>query len=129
MAAKIASMGAGAEVELTIIRDGEEKTVNVVLDDAADSKVTAATIHPALEGATLVNGKDEAGNDGVKVSEIERNTPAARIGLQPEDVIIGVNRQRVTTVAEFREKLDDSGENVIALNVRRGSATIYLVIR
>ena len=129
MAAKIASMGAGAEVELTIIRDGEEKTVNVVLDDAADSKVTAATIHPALEGATLVNGKDEAGNDGVKVSEIERNTPAARIGLQPEDVIIGVNRQRVTTVAEFREKLDDSGENVIALNVRRGTATIYLVIR
>lgn len=65
----------------------------------------------------------------MKVSEIERNTPAARIGLQPEDVIIGVNRQRVTTVAEFREKLDDSGENVIALNVRRGSATIYLVIR
>lgn len=129
LAAKIASMGAGAEVELTIVREGDEQEVTVTLDDAANSKVTAATLHPALEGATLVNGKDDAGNDGVKVSEIERNSPAARIGLQVDDVIIGVNRQRVRTVADFRNKIDDSGENVIALNVRRGTATIYLVIR
>ncbi|MBU2977701.1 DegQ family serine endoprotease [Alteromonas sp. C1M14] len=129
LAAKIASMGAGAEVDLTIVREGDEQEVTVTLDDASNSKVTAETLHPALEGATLVNGKDEAGNDGVKVSEIERNSPAARIGLQADDVIIGVNRQRVRTVADFRNKVDDSGENVIALNVRRGSATIYLVIR
>ncbi|MEG3768318.1 PDZ domain-containing protein, partial [Alteromonas sp. 14N.309.X.WAT.G.H12] len=129
LAAKIASMGAGADVELTIVREGDEKVVSVTLDDASNSKVTAATLHPALEGATLVNGKDDAGNDGVKVSEIERNSPAARIGLEADDVIIGVNRQRVRTVAEFRNKIDDSGENVIALNVRRGTATIYLVIR
>ncbi|MBU3020920.1 DegQ family serine endoprotease [Aestuariibacter sp. A3R04] len=129
LAAKIASMGAGAEVELTIVREGDEQTVMVTLDDAANSQVTAETLHPALEGATLVNGKDAAGNDGIQVSDIERNSPAARIGLQAEDVIIGVNRQRVKTVAEFREKLDDSKDNVIALNIRRGNATIYLLIR
>lgn len=129
LAAKIASMGAGAEVELTLVREGDEQKATVTLDDAADSQVTASTIHPALEGATLVNGKDEAGNDGVEVSDIERNSPAARIGLQPDDVIIGVNRQRVNNVAEFRQKLEDSGEDVVALNVRRGTATIYLVIR
>lgn len=126
--AKIASMGAGAEVELTIVRKGKKMNVDVVLDDATQTQITAAQIHPALEGATLANGEDEAGNAGVVVSELERNTPAARIGLQPDDVIIGVNRNRVTTVAEFRNALEEAS-GVIALNVKRGNSTLYLVIR
>lgn len=126
--ARIASMGAGAEVELTILRKGETMNVDVVLDDATQSTVTAAEIHPALEGATLTNGEDDSGNAGVEVSELERGSPAARIGLRPEDVIVGVNRQRVTTVAEFRAALEDAS-GVIALNVKRGNSTLYLVIR
>jgi len=60
--AKIASMGAGAEVELTVMRKGKKMNVDVVLDDATDTTVTAAQIHPALEGATLSNGTDELTN-------------------------------------------------------------------
>ena len=126
--AKIASMGAGAEVELTVMRKGKKMNVDVVLDDATDTTVTAAQIHPALEGATLSNGTDDAGNAGVVVSDIERGAPAARIGLQSDDVIIGVNRVRTSTVAEFRNALDEA-KGVIALNVKRGNSTLYLVIR
>ena len=126
--AKIASMGAGAEVELTVMRKGKKMNVDVVLDDATDTTVTAAQIHPALEGATLSNGADDAGNAGVVVSDIERGAPAARIGLQSDDVIIGVNRVRTSTVAEFRNALDEA-KGVIALNVKRGNSTLYLVIR
>lgn len=128
LAAKIASMGAGAEVELTIVRKGEKQTVNVVLDDAADTQVTAAEILPALEGATLAAGADSRGNAGIEVTEVARNSPAARFGLQPDDVIVAVNRQRVTSLAEFRSSLDDA-KGVIALNVNRGSTSLYLVIR
>ena len=126
--AKIASMGAGAEVELSVNRKGKFITVDVVLDDATKSTVTAAQIHPALEGATLTNGTDKAGNAGVVISEITRNSPAARIGLREDDVIIGVNRIRTTTVANFRDALDEA-KGVIALNVKRGNSTLYLVIR
>lgn len=126
--AKIASMGAGAEVQLTVMRKGETMKVDVVLDDATQQQVTASQIHPALEGATLANGEDKGGNAGVEVTDIERNSPAARIGLQPDDVIIGVNRNRVTTVSEFRNALTES-TGVIALNVKRGDSTLYLVIR
>ena len=59
---------------------------------------------------------------------IERGAPAARIGLQSDDVIIGVNRVRTSTVAEFRNALDEA-KGVIALNVKRGNSTLYLVIR
>ena len=121
--ARISSMGAGAEVELTLLRKGEEVTVEVVLGDATQATVTAQQIHPALEGATLTNGADEAGNAGVVISDIERNSPAARIGLKPDDVIVGVNRKRTS-----RNALDDAS-GVIALNVKRGNSTLYLVIR
>ena len=126
--ARISSMGAGAEVELTLLRKGEEVTVEVVLGDATQATVTAQQIHPALEGATLTNGADDAGNAGVVISDIERNSPAARIGLKPDDVIVGVNRKRTSSVSDFRNALDDAS-GVIALNVKRGNSTLYLVIR
>nr|WP_269748327.1 DegQ family serine endoprotease [Salinimonas sediminis] len=128
LAARISSMGAGAEVELTILRKGDTEKLSVVLDDATASKITASQIHPALEGAELTNGEDAAGNAGVEVAELERGSAAARIGLQPEDVIVGVNRTRTTTISEFRGALEEA-QGVIALNVKRGSSTLYLVIR
>lgn len=126
--AKISSMGAGAEVELTIMRKGKEMNMDVVLGDATQSTITAAQIHPALEGATLTNGTDEAGNAGVVISELAKGSPAARIGLKPDDIVMGVNRLRTPSVAEFRDALDKA-KGVIALNVKRGNSTLYLLIR
>lgn len=126
--AKIGTMGAGSKVELTLLRKGKEKDVSVVLDDATSAVVEAKEIHPALEGATLTNGTTERGNNGVEVSEPLARSPAARIGLQDGDIIVGVNRNRVNTVTELRGLMEDA-EGVIALNVQRGKTSLYLVIR
>ena len=127
--AKIASMGAGASVNLGLIRQGDELDVDVVLGDAGFQEVTAAEIHPAFAGATFENGTDLAGNRGITVSEIEARSPAVSIGLKENDVIIGVNRQRVNNIKELTDMLKDKGEDVIALNVKRGNASLYIVIR
>lgn len=126
--AKIGSMGAGAEVKLTILRKGKTQKVTVTLGDATVSVVEAKEIHPALEGATLANGNTGRGNSGVEITELENRTPAARVGLQEGDVIVGVNRNRINNVTELRAILDDA-KGVIALNVQRGSSSLYLVIR
>ncbi|QJR80229.1 DegQ family serine endoprotease [Alteromonas pelagimontana] len=126
--AKIASMGPGTEVTLSLLRKGEKMDIDVVLDDATTTEVTAAQIHPALEGATLANSKDEAGNAVVEVTELANGSPAARIGLQSKDLIVGVNRSRVTSVAEFRNALEEAN-GTIALNIERGNSTLYLLIR
>lgn len=126
--AKIASRGAGSELELTILRKGKRKTVEVVLGDATQTVMAAKEIHPALEGATLTNGNTKQGDEGVVISELENRSPAARIGLQDGDVIIGVNRKKVDTVVQLRAELEDA-EGVIALNIKRGITSLYLVIR
>ncbi|MDC8830078.1 DegQ family serine endoprotease [Alteromonas gilva] len=126
--AKISTMGAGAKVELTLVRKGERLSVDVVLDDATQKQVVAEQIHPALQGATLVAGTDPDGNEGILVSEVAEGSPAARIGLREEDIILAVGRQRVSSVMEFRDAIENT-KGVIAMNVRRGNASLYVVIR
>jgi Do/DeqQ family serine protease len=126
--AKIASKGAGSKIKLGILRKGKKVNVDVVLGDAAQTVVAAKEIHPALEGATLTNGKTKQGDDGVAISQLVARSPAALIGLQDGDIIIGVNRQKIDNVVALRGALD-SAKGVIALSVIRGNSSIYLVIR
>lgn len=126
--AKIASLGAGAEVELTIIRSGEKQKVKVVLDAAGPSQAAAKEMHPALEGAQLSNAKDKDGSDAIRVDDVAERSPAASIGLREGDIIVGVNRRRVNNLKEFSERVSNN-KDVIALNVRRGNSSLYIVIR
>jgi Do/DeqQ family serine protease len=126
--AKIGTKGAGSEVELTILRKGKRKSIDVVLGDATQTAMEAKEVHPALEGAKLANGNTKQGDAGITISELEARSPAARIGLKEGDVIIGVNRKKVDTVVQLRAELEDA-EGVIALNIKRGFTSLYLVIR
>ncbi|WP_068544917.1 Do family serine endopeptidase [Thalassotalea crassostreae] len=121
---KIGSIGAGKTVKLTLLRDGDEETVKVTLQSAPDANIEAANIHPALEGAKL----SSASNGGVKVMDIASGSPAEQSGLKEGDIIAGVNRKRVTNLAEFRTLIEDSS-GVQALNVIRGNTELYLMIR
>ncbi|MGS2721362.1 DegQ family serine endoprotease [Paraglaciecola aestuariivivens] len=126
--AKVASKGAGAELDLTILRKGKKIKTQVTLGDATQTVVAAKEIHPALEGATLTNGKTQQDDNGVVISELQARSPAARIGLKDGDVIIAVNRKKVDTVMQLRSELEDA-KGVIALNIKRGLTSLYLVIR
>ncbi|PVW79086.1 serine endoprotease DegQ, partial [Klebsiella pneumoniae] len=53
---------------------------------------------------------------------------AAQVGLHKDDIIIGLNRQRIHSIAELRKVLEGKPP-VIALNVIRGNESIYLLLR
>ncbi|MEX1222841.1 MAG: Do family serine endopeptidase [Idiomarina sp.] len=123
LAARVGSIGSGKEVTLNIVRDGDKKNVTVVLDNE-ESATVAAELHPALEGVSLsVN----SGN-GVLITEVAENSPAARLGLRQNDIILGVNKTPTNSLAELRQELDNVG-GVIALNLQRGNSQLYLVLR
>lgn len=121
--AKIATLGAGRKAELGILRDGKERTVSVTLEEASSGQVAASQMHPMLEGAELSNT-----DNGVKVGAVANNSPAAQIGLEEGDVIVGVNRQRIKNVADLRKVLDNRNA-VAALNIQRGNTNLYILIR
>ncbi len=121
--ARVGTVGAGNEIEVTVLREGKERKLDVTLR-SEEREVRAAELHPALEGATLAAN----GDGGVTLTELEQNSMAARYGLRKDDVIVAVNRRPVNSVAELRQAMDQAG-NVIALNIRRGNTSLYLVLR
>ncbi|EHP2357943.1 serine endoprotease DegQ, partial [Salmonella enterica subsp. enterica serovar Schwarzengrund] len=116
---RIATTEPGTKVKLGLLRDGKPLEVEVTLDSNTSSSASAEMIAPALQGATLSDGQLKDGTKGVKVDSVEKSSPAAQAGLQKDDVIIGVNRDRISSIAEMR-KVMAAKPSIIALQVVRG---------
>ena len=127
---RIGLMRVGAEVKLSVLREGKQESVTVKIAEApAQSASTEPTegdsVIDRLQGATL---RDDEAKKSVQVAEVEQNSPAWRSGLRPGDEITGVNRKRIHSMKEFKAV---AGENpaVLALNVKRGDANLFVVVR
>ena len=125
---RIATTEPGAKVKLGLIREGKPLTVEVTLDKSTPSSASAEQISPALQGATLSDGQLKNGTKGITVTTVEKSSPAAQAGLHQDDVIVGVNRTRVQSIAEMRKVLE-SKPAVIALQIIRGNDTLYILLR
>ena len=125
---RIATTEPGAKVKLGLIREGKPLTVEVTLDKSTSSSASAEQISPALQGATLSDGQLKDGTKGISVTAVEKSSPAAQAGLHQDDVIVGVNRTRVQSIAEMRKVLE-SKPAVIALKIIRGNDTLYILLR
>ncbi|NYS30325.1 MULTISPECIES: serine endoprotease DegQ [unclassified Pantoea] len=125
---KVGTTPPGEQVKLGLLREGKPLTVTVTLEQSSQTTASAQLMSPALQGATLSDGQTKTGDKGVKVDTLEKGTPAEQVGLQKDDVIIGVNRSRVQNIAELRKILEGKPP-VLALNVVRGDETIYLLLR
>ncbi|KPZ72200.1 MULTISPECIES: DegQ family serine endoprotease [Shewanella] len=122
--AKVATMGAGAKVNIGIIRDGDKETVNVILGESTSSTGSAAdALHPMLEGAELTNS-----SKGIEITDIAQGSPAARNGLEKGDLIVGLNRSKVKNLNSLKEELKNQ-QGAVALKILRDNKLMYLVLR
>ena len=121
----------GDTVELEIIRDKRKRTLKAKLgEQATQVQVSAQDIHPGLQGAELetldATSPRYSGEAGVLVTNVEPGSPAAQRGLRPGDVIIGVNRRKVSNLGELQQAAQGQA---LLLNIRRGNANLILPIR
>lgn len=125
--ANIATMGANRNIQLGIIRKGELITLTAKLKDSDDLATVAKSLHPVLDGATLVNSK-QGKHSGILIKNVVQNSNADRFDLQKGDLIIGVNRAPVKNIAELRQVIANKPK-VIALNILRGNSEVFLLIQ
>ncbi|OAT75612.1 serine endoprotease DegQ [Mangrovibacter phragmitis] len=126
--AKIATTEPGTKVKLGLLRAGKALSVEVVLDKSTASSASAELISPALQGATLSDGHLKDGTKGVHIDAVDKGSAAAKAGLNKDDLIVGVNRERVHSIAEMRKVMENK-PSVIALNILRGDTNLYLLLR
>ncbi len=126
----------GDKVAMKILRDGKPKDVTVTVGKNVDNDKTASSekLHPALVGATfgaLTGATGEAaktaGVKGVQVLTVDPRSVAAKNGLRPNDIILGVNRRPVTTVAEF-ERLAAQKDGQLLMQVLRGQTAFFVIL-
>ena len=125
---RIATTEPGSKVKLGLLRDGKPLEVEVTLDKSTSATASAEMIAPQLQGASLSDGQLKDGTKGIVISDVEKGSAAAQVGLHKDDVIIGINRQRTQSIADMRKVLETK-PSVIALNVMRGEESIYLLLR
>lgn len=125
--AKVATTGAGKEIELTYLRDNKEEKTKVTLQADEQSKTTADNLLPQLKGAEFSN-YDEKGLKGVEITKVEKGSMAERYDFRKGDVIVGVNRAKVDNLGDLRKILDNK-PSVVALNVVRDGANFYVILQ
>ena len=117
---------AGETVQMRILHGASERTVRVRIGEVEARHAGAGETIPELAGATFAP-IEQSGEKAVLVESVRAETPAFKFGLRPGDVILGVNRRRVGSVAELARALRSSGQ--ISLNVLRGDFLLAIAIR
>lgn len=112
---------AGSQVEVAYLRDGKRGSATVRIE--AERSGVAEAAPDRLQGAQFQDAKGS-----VLVTAVEDGSAAARYGLRTGDVIVAVNRQPVSTVAELTAALRGAA-GTIALDLFRGGMRLFLVIR
>ncbi|KEY91074.1 protease [Candidatus Photodesmus blepharus] len=126
--AKVATVGAGKKITLSVIRDGKLKKFDVTLGEHLINKTSAGKLHEGLAGAELANTEEKDFVQGVKIISVAQGSNAAAYQLKPDDIIMGINRKRVKNLSELRAIIKRK-PGILALNIQRGDRTIYLVIK
>ena len=139
---RIGLAAVGTEAPLTVLRDGRRRDLTASIDALPSVKgsvskaAVAGTTSPpavidALQGADfrdVPRDADHGDAKGAMVTRLEPGSAADRAGLHPGDIVTAVNRTPVDSAAELTKVLRQE-QGRIALNVQRGDAQTYLLVR
>jgi serine protease Do len=130
----------GTTVPIIVFRNNQRKTLNITVDEldldaeqgrqarrggggADQNEPTATGFGMSLEPVSPDVARDLPRNaGGAMVSDVDREGPAFNAGVQPGDVILEVNRQKITSVSQATRELQKvpSGQPVFLLIWREG---------
>jgi serine protease Do len=143
---QVAAVRPESKVELKVWRDGDTETLEVDLGENPDDLAMKTTSPGSLQGDSAASlglslmpltpenrqrfGIDE-GVEGALVGNVTPGSPAARRGLRPGDVILGVGQEAVSAPAEVVEEVARLRENErpsVVFQIARGGESRFLAI-
>ncbi len=126
---RIGMMTLGTAVNVTVLRSGAKRDFKITIGKPAKEQTIAkADDRPALQGATFGNPDPSDRVKGVRVTNVDRNSPAYQSNLRTGDIIISVNRKDVANIDEFTEAMKSS-ERQTALFIKRGGEDILVIVQ
>ncbi len=133
--------GVGKSVGMTVWRNNRRMALDITLAAFPDETTqVASTEAPEREGRLgltinditpdLRRKFDLDSRRGAVVTDVERGSAAANAGLQPGDVILGVNGQDVQRARQFAETVRKAKKNAyLRVQIARGGGRMWLALR
>ncbi len=132
----VAATAPGTGSDLTIVRDGKRQTLKITTDEltdetaktgprgaaeesSADFGLTVQTLTPELA--------DQLGYEqnqlGAVITNVDPTSIAARVGLQPRDLVVDVDGKAIRNIRDFREAMSkaDTAQGVRLQVMRDGN--------
>ncbi len=111
----------GTKLTFVVLRNGNEKKITLTVG----ARPVAEDMIEQL-GIQVKNSDDGV---GVVITDVKKDSDAARVGLRSGMVILSVNRERVNSVKEFKEALRKAeGKDKVILSVKADRMTYYVVL-
>jgi serine protease Do len=141
LARRIGTMAPGSSVKLSVLHNGEEKTVTLTLGTMPNEKAAANQENPHATtdndmpklGLTLAPSNKSPATDGngVVVTAVDPNGVAADHGFQVGDVILDVGGKSVANPGDVRKQLADArkeGKRALLFRVKSGEGTRFVAL-
>src|SRR2546421_3963648 len=142
----VASMGPGAEVTLTVLRENREQKIRATLGEFSEETARAQNKNPggnpnAEEGGKLGISVEpltpdiaqqlqlKPGTTGLVVDTVDPTGPALTAGIHRGDVIQEVNRQPMRAPQDLRAAIDKNGNKPALLLINRQGETFFIPVR
>ena len=140
LARTIGMMAPDSSVKLDVLHNGESKSVSLTLAkmptdqqasaDTGASQPTSGVPHLGLTVAPA-NDVSGAGGQGVVVTAVDPDGPAAEQGLQAGNVILDVGGKSVANAGDVRKALTEAkaqGKHEVLMRVKAGGATRFVAL-
>lgn len=133
----VARLKPHARVKIVLLRDGEKKTMALKLGLKVSTNPLQSQPSPthsfANFGLSAENLTDfdrvELGYNkegGVLITNVARESPAEKCGLQVDDILVAINRKRIANKSAFITALASLKRGQVAIfRVRRAAATFH----
>jgi serine protease Do len=139
LATRVAATPVGEEARVMVLRDGQKKELSLTVGTLpSDEASTPETSQPTqakwglqLQDVTpdLAQQRGLTTDHGVMVTDVQSDSPAAQAGVRPGDILLQVNQQTVSSVADVKKAMaqaDNADTLLLLVQRERGSFFVAL---
>jgi len=130
-----ASLHVGEKATIKALRDGKEISFQVVVTERKDKPEIALTkksggyfgINVQEINKELAKRLGIPHDTGVIVTDVEEGSPADDVGIQQNDVIVQVNKVKITSLKQFSTEMSKAAEKKsVILLIKRGNSNFFI---